>query len=76
MWFALGDGRQLHIGVEERFEPARKAHPALSIADLDHLAERLSAAGAEVRWDDAVAGVRRFYAHDPWGNRLEFVAAP
>src|SRR5436305_14463833 len=74
-WFRLG-AQQLHIGVDERFVPARKAHPALSVADLDRLAERLAAAGEEVAWDDAIAGVRRFFTHDPWGNRLEFVAAP
>jgi catechol 2,3-dioxygenase-like lactoylglutathione lyase family enzyme len=27
-WFALGDDRQLHIGVEQSFVPARKAHRA------------------------------------------------
>lgn len=47
VWFALGE-QQLHIGVEEPFAPARKAHPALRVAAeaLDELAERLSAAGA------------------------------
>jgi hypothetical protein len=34
----------------------------------------LSEAGVEVRWDDAIFGVRRFYAADPWGNRIELVA--
>jgi catechol 2,3-dioxygenase-like lactoylglutathione lyase family enzyme len=77
-WFALGDGgQQLHVGVEEDFAPARKAHPALAVDDgaLDALAERLVGAGVEVRWDDALPGTRRFYADDPWGNRLELVAA-
>jgi hypothetical protein len=30
----------------------------------------------EVRWDDSIPGVARFYADDPWGNRLEFIGAP
>src|SRR3954462_4667691 len=63
-WFALGArGHQLHVGVEEDFAPARKAHPALVVADgsLEALAERLVEAGCEVRWDDALAGVARFY---------------
>jgi 8-oxo-dGTP pyrophosphatase MutT (NUDIX family) len=75
VWFELGD-RQLHVGVEERFEPARKAHPALRSADLDGLAERLQAAGSPVRWDQALADERRFYTADPWGNRIEFLAEP
>ena len=75
-WFRVG-AQQLHVGVAEPFAPARKAHPALRVRPdaLDDLAERLTAAGVEVRWDDALPGARRFYANDPWGNRLEFVAS-
>jgi catechol 2,3-dioxygenase-like lactoylglutathione lyase family enzyme len=74
-WFALG-AQQLHVGVEEPFSPARKAHPALRLApdDLATLAVRLSDAGLEVAWDDALPDTRRFYSRDPWGNRLEFIA--
>ena len=75
VWFALG-AQQLHIGVEQPFLPARKAHPALRVAPggLDALAARLAAAGADVVWDDALPGVRRFYTRDPWGNRVELLA--
>jgi catechol 2,3-dioxygenase-like lactoylglutathione lyase family enzyme len=76
VWFALGDA-QLHIGVEAEFRPARKAHPALRFdgAGLDELARRLGDAGAPVRWDDELPDVRRFFTDDPWGNRLELLAA-
>jgi catechol 2,3-dioxygenase-like lactoylglutathione lyase family enzyme len=73
-WFALGSGQQLHVGVEEDFAPARKAHPALLVgsqAELEDLAERL----ASVRWDETLPGYRRFYASDPFGNRIELLAA-
>lgn len=69
VWF-----EQLHVGVEQDFAPARKAHPALRVEDLDGVAERLRAAGARVQWDDALPGVRRFYTADPWGNRIELLA--
>lgn len=72
-WFACG-AQQLHVGIEERFVPAGKAHPGLDVRDaatLDALAERLTGAGAAVHWDDRLAGVRRFFTEDPWGNRLE-----
>jgi catechol 2,3-dioxygenase-like lactoylglutathione lyase family enzyme len=69
VWF-----EQLHIGVETDFRPARKAHPALRVPDLDALAERLAAAGAPVEWDESLPGVRRFYTADPWGNRVELMA--
>ena len=68
VWF-----EQLHIGVEQDFAPARKAHPALRVDDLDAVAARLSAAGREVQWDDALPGIRRFYTADPWGNRVELL---
>jgi catechol 2,3-dioxygenase-like lactoylglutathione lyase family enzyme len=67
-WFALPDGRQLHVGVERPFAAAAKAHPAFRVSDYDALRDRL---GGED--DDTIPGTRRFYAADPFGNRLEFV---
>lgn len=72
VWFAVGT-RQLHLGVEAEFRPALKAHPALRCETLDALAERLTAGGASVIWDDALPGFRRFYTADPFGNRLEIL---
>ena len=69
VWFQVGE-QQLHIGVEEPFAPARKAHPAFVVDDLDALAEALE---PNVAWDEAIPGVRRFYSSDPWGNRLELL---
>jgi catechol 2,3-dioxygenase-like lactoylglutathione lyase family enzyme len=76
VWFRLG-GQQLHIGVEPGFSPARKAHPAFAVRadELDRLADRLARAGVPVTWAAELQGVRRFYAEDPWGNRLELLAA-
>ena len=70
VWFGF-----VHVGVSPDFVPAAKAHPALRVTDLEVLADRLVEAGVEVRWDEAIPGVARFYADDPWGNRLEFVGA-
>ena len=71
-WFA-GAGFELHLGVDEPFIAAKKAHPAFRVDDLEALASRLQEAGVEVRFDTALPGVERFYAHDPFGNRLEFL---
>ena len=75
-WFALGDGGELHVGVEEQFGPARKAHPAFRVSseELDELAAHLDSAGERVEWDDSFPDVRRFYTADPWGNRIELLA--
>jgi len=74
-WFSLGDA-QLHIGVEESFAPALKAHPAVRFSEdeLHAVAERLTEAGAPVRWDKELPRIRRFFTDDPWGNRLELLA--
>ncbi|MFF8645956.1 VOC family protein [Streptomyces sp. NPDC015345] len=71
-WFAAG-GVQLHLGIEEDFRPARKAHPGLRVRGIQAYAERLAARGAEVTWDENLPGHRRFYSQDPVGNRLEFL---
>jgi catechol 2,3-dioxygenase-like lactoylglutathione lyase family enzyme len=74
-WFASG-AAVLHLGVEEPFAAARKAHPALLVDDLDGLFGVLTSAGHEcVRADGEIPGVRRFHTHDPFGNRVEFQQA-
>ncbi|MFZ1287772.1 MAG: glyoxalase [Candidatus Phosphoribacter sp.] len=73
-WFRAGDA-VVHTGVEGDFRPAHRAHPAFVVADLDELARVLADAGCEVRWDDAIPGVRRLHTDDPVGNRLEFIQA-
>jgi catechol 2,3-dioxygenase-like lactoylglutathione lyase family enzyme len=71
-WFRSG-GLELHLGVEDDFRPARKAHPGMLVEDLPAYAERLAARGVSVEWDDAFPGHRRCYVHDPHGNRLELL---
>ncbi|HVV57203.1 MAG TPA: VOC family protein [Gaiellaceae bacterium] len=70
-WFRAG-AQELHVGVEDPFAPARKAHPGFVVDDLDALRARLREAGQEPRDDDTIPGTARFYAEDPFGNRLEF----
>jgi catechol 2,3-dioxygenase-like lactoylglutathione lyase family enzyme len=72
-WFA-GFGIELHLGVEESFTPARKAHPGLLWPDLDALVGRLVAVGYPVTFGDELPGYRRFHTVDPHGNRLEFLS--
>jgi hypothetical protein len=67
------DALEIHLGVEEDFRPARKAHPGIRVADLDALAQRLAEHGVEAVWDGHFPGHRRFYADDNVGNRLEFI---
>jgi catechol 2,3-dioxygenase-like lactoylglutathione lyase family enzyme len=71
-WF-VAEGLSLHFGVEEPFQPWRKAHVALLVEDLDALRATLDAAGASIVEDSSAIGVRRFHTKDPFGNRLELV---
>src|SRR5262245_66105299 len=71
VWFEAG-ALKIHLGVEADFRPARKAHPALLVADLRALVDRLRAAGVEVR-DDPFEGHHRVYVADPFGNRIELL---
>lgn len=75
VWFSLG-AQQLHVGVQQPFVPAAKAHPALRVArtELDAIAARLRDAGVPTDWDELLPGERRFYTHDPWQNRIELLA--
>lgn len=72
LWFDL-EGAELHLGVEQDFHPARKAHPAFSIAGLDELAAKFKESRYPVSWAGDIAGRRRFFTEDPFGNRIEFL---
>lgn len=72
VWFRLG-AHQLHLGVETPFSPAKKAHPAFRVEDLDGLAKKLKDAEFSLTWDNAIPDTRRFHTHDVFGNRLEFL---
>jgi hypothetical protein len=76
-WFQCG-AQQIHVGAEQEFRPAKKAHPALRLVDeasLQDLRKRLVSAGVATRDGEDLADTARFFADDPWGNRLEFIAA-
>jgi catechol 2,3-dioxygenase-like lactoylglutathione lyase family enzyme len=71
-WFERG-AVAVHLGVEENFRPARKAHPALVVRDLPALEAVLRAAGVEVRANPERAPGQGAYADDPFGNRIELI---
>ena len=73
-WFGRGP-LKVHIGVEDDFHPARKAHPALLVEDLAGLKKLLEAAGFSPRIDEPLEGYDRIYVDDPFGNRIELLDA-
>jgi catechol 2,3-dioxygenase-like lactoylglutathione lyase family enzyme len=82
-WFQVLDAgvevAQLHVGVEELFVPAARAHPGLlvgSVTDLEAAARRIVDLGFELSWEerDTLSGFVRFHARDGAGNRVEVLA--
>lgn len=73
-WFQCGT-LQLHLGVEAEFRPAKKAHPALRVERLEDLLASLRGAGFQAEDDTSVPEIRRAFTEDPFGNRIELVAA-
>ena len=72
-WFESGNV-QLHLGVDIDFHPARKAHPAFIVDDLESLLTKVQQAGYE--WDQSqppLDGYKRAHVYDPFGNRIELM---
>ncbi|MGB0900710.1 VOC family protein [Halocynthiibacter sp.] len=72
-WFQL-DGTEIHLGVEDAFCAAKKAHPCFVVDDLASVEAKIKAAGHVIKSDAPIAGRDRFFTEDPFGNRLEFIA--
>ena len=64
---------KVHLGVEENFVPAKKAHPAFIVRNLVPLSQRLEEAGYELNEDQLLEGFERRYVSDPFGNRIELM---
>ena len=71
-WFVSGHV-QIHLGVEDGFRPARKAHVALTVKGANELRNKLSQHAYRVEIDELIPGIRRFYTDDSFGNRIEFI---
>ncbi|MGI8522854.1 MAG: VOC family protein [Nocardioides sp.] len=77
-WFRAYDDRgavcaELHVGVQDPCRPARKAHPAFEVDDLDATAARLEKHGFAVDWSErhSFDGHERLHTSDGAGNRVE-----
>ena len=71
-WFETA-GVKIHLGVDQRFQPATKAHPGLLVDDLQAIIERCHARGFVTRADAPLEGYLRVFVDDPFGNRLELL---
>lgn len=69
VWFRCGS-HELHVGVQEHFSPA---HPAFAVDSISELREKLNKHEIDIKEGEPLEGTERFYIHDPFGNRLEFL---
>ena len=74
VWFET-ENLKVHLGVEFKFTPAKKAHPAFIVSGLEELATILRNADYEVVTEEPIDGKARFFTSDPFGNRIEFMEA-
>lgn len=72
VWFLIGN-QQLHIGIEEPFSPAKKAHPAFEIEQIEALKRHLTNNKIDYQVDHLLPGANRIFLHDPFGNRIELL---
>ena len=72
VWFETNNVR-IHLGVEQEFRPALKAHPGLLVRDLKALSLQLAGAGYELKPAEPLDGYVHVYVNDPFGNRLELL---
>lgn len=73
VWFQTGN-LQLHVGVEPDFVPAKKAHIAYLVDDLDMMKKRLEASDLPITYDVPLPGFDRVHTTDIFGNRLELLS--
>jgi catechol 2,3-dioxygenase-like lactoylglutathione lyase family enzyme len=71
-WLAQGPVN-LHLGEENNFEAAPRAHPALLIDNIDELLDNAKRAGRTLRIDEGPVGYKRASVFDPFGNRIELM---
>ncbi|GGA85476.1 VOC family protein [Ornithinibacillus halotolerans] len=72
VWFSDGN-ICIHIGIEDPFQPAKKAHPAFQVKNIEAMKKYLQIKQVDFMDDKNLPGANRFYLHDPFGNRLEFI---
>jgi catechol 2,3-dioxygenase-like lactoylglutathione lyase family enzyme len=71
-WFQCGR-QEIHVGVQEDFIAAKKAHPALLVTNLGSLKEHLTKNGISFKEDFRLTDRERMFVSDPFGNRIEFL---
>jgi catechol 2,3-dioxygenase-like lactoylglutathione lyase family enzyme len=74
-WLEVGD-LQVHVGAEDGIDrAATKAHLAYQVTDVAGWRAHLERHGIRIQDAVPIPGYSRFEIRDPFGNRIEFIAA-
>jgi catechol 2,3-dioxygenase-like lactoylglutathione lyase family enzyme len=71
-WFESATVK-IHLGVEQAFRPATKAHPGLLVSGLQQITELCRRQQLEVAEGSPVGNCLRVFVNDPFGNRIELM---
>lgn len=71
-WFVAGN-LSIHISPEDDFKPSKQAHMAIICDEYTALRAKLETNGYEIKDDDELEGVNRFFTFDIFGNRIELI---
>lgn len=72
-WFERGTVR-IHLGVQDDFVAATKAHPAFAVSDLAAIEAAIGNHGLPLHRVEDPFGDHAVYVDDPFGNRIELRA--
>jgi len=70
-WFE-NEHVKIHLGIDQNFHSAMKAHPGLLVRHLGDFIVHLRRSGIDVL-DDDFETYHRVYISDPFGNRIELI---
>lgn len=72
LWLT-GPGIALHLGTQDPFTPATKAHPAFRVTSLEQAKVHFTATGTPFKPDVDLPGISRVFVADPFGDRIEIL---
>ena len=76
MWFEAPNGGQVHLSIESDLALHPRRHFAFRVDDVDRTRRQLAAAGVRTEEASEITGWKRFYAFDPFGNKIELDEIP
>ena len=72
-FWAVSGTRQIYVGTQPSFPFDVNALPSFPIANIEAVAEQLTAAGRSTAWDRSIPYVQRLIVVDPAGTQIALI---